>query len=127
MAEKMRKVCCETAMNNFSGDSRVSEVFDDRTTVMAPIMARTTPKRSRYLGCCQINVRGRRWGLLTVRSRSWSSKGAKRQFAIRANWRSVRSCSQWDGELAYRAQRRDDRSGGKSVGNEISRLADIHQ
>jgi hypothetical protein len=48
MIEKMRKACCETASSNFSGDSRVSDVLEDRTTVTAPIMAMATPKRSRW-------------------------------------------------------------------------------
>jgi hypothetical protein len=48
MIEKMRKACCETASSSFSGDSRVSDVLEDRTTVTAPIMAIATPTRSRW-------------------------------------------------------------------------------
>jgi hypothetical protein len=40
-------------LNNSSGDSGVSDVFDASTTVIAPIIARATPKRSR----CNYDVR----------------------------------------------------------------------
>lgn len=70
-----------------AGSSRTSEVWDARTTVMAPIIAIRIPRRSSYRsrglndGLKQIEI-----SHITLRNRSCSIRGANTQLAINANY-----------------------------------------
>ena len=57
MDEYITKAFCEIAWSRVSGLSRVSDEFEARTTVTAPILAISIPNRSRYRDNVRVSLK----------------------------------------------------------------------